>query len=577
MAASIDQYAAALQKAAEKFPRADTDRDFTYGTAGFRMRADLLDYVVFTVGLTAALRSRKLNGKTIGVMITASHNPAEDNGVKIVDPMGEMMEQEWERPATVFSNIRDPHQLSAGFKEAVRELRVDISKPANVIFARDTRPSGARLVKALVAALEAAGAKYQDYGYNTTPQLHYLVRATNTQDTDRPFGEVSEEGYYKKLAAAYGKAMQYSTQHTPVTIDGANGVGAPKMKELLKYLPKNKFKCKIVNDKIENPDILNSKAGADFVKTSQRAPEGFDGKPYDRWASFDGDADRIVYYFHKEGSVFKLLDGDRIATLAAAFIGDLVRKAGLEESIKIAVVQTAYANGGSTKYVEQVLKLKVEFTPTGVKHLHHVAAQSDIGVYFEANGHGTVLFSDRALRVMRKHEPESPAQLEALDTLKALSELINQTVGDAISDLLLVEVILAHKDWTVVEWLNTYNDLPNKLAKVVVKDRSQYKTVPNTAERKLQTPEGMQKGIDNIVAKYKQGRSFVRASGTEDAVRVYAEAAESYEVEDMIGKVCDLIRSTDSDSTPSSTNTTADSKSEHSATLGRSPQGPNAP
>jgi len=55
----------------------------------------------------------------------------------------------------------------------------------------------------------------------------------------------------------------------------------------------------------------------------------------------------------KDGK-FRLLDGDKIAGLAASFIIDLVRTAGLGD-IKIGVVQTAYANGSSTAYLTNVL------------------------------------------------------------------------------------------------------------------------------------------------------------------------------------------------------------------------------
>ena len=42
-----------------------------------------------------AARSMML-GSATGLVVTASHNPAEDNGVKLVDPTGYMLQQSWE-------------------------------------------------------------------------------------------------------------------------------------------------------------------------------------------------------------------------------------------------------------------------------------------------------------------------------------------------------------------------------------------------------------------------------------------------------------------------------------------------
>jgi len=136
--------------------------------------------------------------------------------------------------------------------------------------------------------------------------------------------------------------------------------------------------------------------------------------------------------------------------------------------LNIGVVQTAYANGSSTRYLEEVMKVPVYCTKTGVKHLHHKAQEFDIGVYFEANGHGTVLFSKAAETKIKLAKELEDKKREAAKMLENVIDLFNQAAGDAISDMLVIEAILILKGLTVQQWDALYTDLPNRQLKVKV-------------------------------------------------------------------------------------------------------------
>uniref|UniRef100_H2YFA9 Phosphoacetylglucosamine mutase n=1 Tax=Ciona savignyi TaxID=51511 RepID=H2YFA9_CIOSA len=506
----------------------------SYGTAGFRGNASGMEYVFFRMGMLAALRS-KLKEAAIGVMVTASHNPEHDNGVKLIDPQGEMLAQSWESLATALANVTND-QLIEQLKQIIDSQKIPLSNTSfNIVRLNVKKPSSLSLSRAVLDGASAFGATCHDHGLLTTPQLHYILACYNGGDI-----KVDEEHYYQNYASAFKALLnvvslcKLNPVTSPVTVDCANGVGAAKLTKLAERIGANIIDIVVYND--GQSGKLNENCGADYVKVQQRAPAGLNMEPFHRYASFDGDADRLIYYTLDSDCNFILLDGDKIAALFATYIRDNLKKASI--NLRLGIIQTAYANGNSTNFLINQQNIEIACTPTGVKYLHEKALTFDIGVYFEANGHGTITVNQECKNKISAaaFDPNKSAEERfAAKKLKLFLDIINQTVGDAMCDLLAVEAILQDKNWSVKEWYRIYTELPNRQAKVQVADRRIIET--GDAERKVILPSMLQPAIDELVRKYPSGRSFVRPSGTEDVVRVYAEANTQENADDLAQQV----------------------------------------
>ena len=74
-----------------------------YGTSGFRTHHSKIEEIAVQIGTAMALLTC-YKKQSFGIMITASHNHHDDNGVKIMDHHGNMVSEDIEKYLENFVN-----------------------------------------------------------------------------------------------------------------------------------------------------------------------------------------------------------------------------------------------------------------------------------------------------------------------------------------------------------------------------------------------------------------------------------------------------------------------------------------
>ena len=426
-------------------------KHYSYGTAGFRDRYDETVHSIFyKVGIIAALRSLAQGGKAVGVMVTASHNALPDNGVKIVDANGGMMSQAWEGFAEQVVNLHDIESFTTAVQYWIDQdpiLSKSSTQTPTVVVGRDCRWHSPILSKLVIDGVRAftsgTHAIIVDVSEVTTPVVHFVVADYNSTDDESKLTYSADQWktrYFQTLTNGYQSLIQTSTesslnQHETLVLDCAFGVGSKTVSEFLAIANTlTPWTLSLINP--DGAGEVNALCGAEYVQKGQLAPagmlisdiesKGLEGKLL---CSFDGDGDRIVFHAYLANNQWILLDGDRIATLIALFLFQELSTAGLlkeEVGLRAGVVQTAYANGSSGQFLRNK-GVEVLLAKTGVKFIHHKAEELDIGIYFEANGHGTVLFSDK-FKTALKDAVEKDTKEDDRKTL-ALNRLQVNSIG----------------------------------------------------------------------------------------------------------------------------------------------------
>jgi phosphoacetylglucosamine mutase len=218
-----------------------------YGTSGFRSHHNHIEKIAIQIGTAMALLTC-YKKESFGIMITASHNHHEDNGVKIMDQHGNMVSNDIETYLEHFVNnlYKVPPNESLPFRPAtdIDDMDINDLKQNNIQISigYDSRESSPRIAKLIQNGILRTNLRFpnQIYPHVTTPELHYLFAKQ----------EITYINYLQRCV----NQINY-----PCVIDCANGIGSKKMLEL------KKRSISLINTSWTAPNRLNHECSSDFV------------------------------------------------------------------------------------------------------------------------------------------------------------------------------------------------------------------------------------------------------------------------------------------------------------------------
>jgi phosphoglucosamine mutase len=427
--------------------------------------------------------------------------------------------------------------LRLGRAIAQQLLETTPHHPPRVLIGRDTRRSGAMLETALVSGITSMGVNATSAGVVPTPAVAYLAReghydlgivisASHNPARDNGIKLIGGDGY--KFPDEYEAQIEARLAETPepfpyppadkigfweyderegeqyllyllhlmreqtsereplrgihVAVDCANGAASQYAPVVLHELG---AKVSLYAGEPDG-DNINLHCGSTHLENLQRAMLETNA---DIGIAFDGDADRALFC-DERGDI---VDGDAIMTLWA-----LIRHQQNTLNPPL-VVATEMSNLGMQKRLEAE-GIQLHRTKVGDRYVAEAMRATGALIGGEQSGH--IIFSERA------------------------------TTGDGLITMLETLALWLHHQKPFSEIAHPFEPYPQKLVSVPVRDKHSWQT-HSEIQAKIQEAERLL-GT--------RGRLNIRASGTENLIRVMVEAETPELVDAALTPVVEAVR-----------------------------------